>query len=100
MEKDGGAAWHLDKRVNISLRFGLIAQAVAVGWWGSGITVRVARNEVEIAALDRQMEISKQAAQLVSERMARLEEQMRGQTVILERIEHLLSEQYDQRRNP
>lgn len=44
------ASWHLDKRVNLSIIFALIAQAAIFAYWVGGVSQRVAHNEAWVAA--------------------------------------------------
>lgn len=76
--------WHLDKRVPISLIVMLALQMVAFIWWASDLNSRV-------GVLEKS---SPKAAEL-SERMARIEEQVKSAGYTLNRIENKLDQKAD-----
>jgi hypothetical protein len=80
-------AWHLDKRVPIALILALLLQTASVVWWGARIDARVAMLEAT--------DVSRASS---SERLARVEENLKAQSETLVRIDHRLERMEERRR--
>ena len=71
--------WHLDKRVPLALIFALLVQTSGAFWWASNIDSRVAELEKDYSE-----------SIVLSERVVRLEEQMKITNTLLQEIRDTL----------
>lgn len=79
--------WHLDKRVPITLILALLAQTGGMLWWGASLSARVEQHDMQIEAL-RLAEMARNIEdRRVIEGLARLDERLRAQMDILQRLE-------------
>jgi hypothetical protein len=81
------AEWHLDKRVPISLIAALAVQTAGIVWWASSLSARVDQAHEAIASLRTSEAARAVEDRRISEALARLDERLRAQTEILQRLE-------------
>jgi hypothetical protein len=79
-------AWHLDRRVPVAIILALLLQTVTVVWWGAQMDARVAT-----------LELHDLSNGPTSERLARVEENLKAQGETLVRIDRRL-ERMEERR--
>ncbi|MEY5101015.1 MAG: hypothetical protein RJA36_3734 [Pseudomonadota bacterium] len=79
--------WHLDKRVPVGLIAGLALQTAGIVWWASHLSARVDQAHEAIATLRASEAARSVEDRRISEALARLDERMRAQTEILQRLE-------------
>lgn len=84
-------AWHLDKRVPIALIVTVIIQTGGMVWWAASMQSTVAQQGEAIAELRRTETARAVEDRRISEALARLDERMRAQTEILQRIDRASS---------
>lgn len=73
--------WSMDKRVNVSVVLTLGIQIIVIIWGASAMWTQVQALEARVAQIE---------AMKISERVGRIEEQIRGQGSQLDRIENKL----------
>ena len=73
--READKKWHLDKRVPIALILAILLQTGGGFWWASNITTRVDR-----------LEANSNNTVILTERVIRLEEQMKNTNKLLEEI--------------
>lgn len=90
-EKDlGSSYWHLDKRVPISIILALLAQLVGFAVLAAKLDSRVGVVESSLTAVGERFKLSDERYEkglLDRDRLARVEEQLKGATDTLHRIE-------------
>jgi len=79
--------WHLDKRVPISFIAALAMQTAGIVWWASHLSARVDQAHEAIGTLRASEAARSVEDRRISEALARLDERMRAQTEILQRLE-------------
>ena len=79
--------WHLDKRVPLALILTVALQTAGMVWWAASISARVETHDRQIAALVQNERVALAEARRISEMLARLDERMSQQTLVLQRIE-------------
>ena len=83
--------WHLDRRVPLALIISLAAQTAGMVWWAASISSRVEQHASQIDAL-RSAETARAIEdRRISEGLARLDERLRAQTEILQRLDRTAS---------
>jgi hypothetical protein len=80
-------AWHLDKRVPIALIVTLVLQTGGMVWWAASLQATVSQQGQAIAALRSGEAARAIEERRISEALARLDERMRAQTEILQRLD-------------
>ena len=83
--------WHLDKKVPIALIFAIFLQAVAVVWWGSGLSSRVETNTTNISTLQTAEQVRIRDERVLEGRLSRIEAQLGSINSSLARIESKLT---------
>lgn len=71
-------AWHLDKRVPISLIFALLLQTAGMVWWAASLSSRVEVNAREISRTSGEVGILRNSVQAQAVQLGRIEEQISG----------------------
>lgn len=84
-------SWHLDKRIPVLSLFGLVAQTVAMVWWAAMLTASVSQHGKDIASLQARESARGVEERRMSEALARLDERLRAQTEILQRMERAMA---------
>lgn len=79
--------WHLDKRVPITLIATLALQTAGIVWWASSLSARVDQAHEAIGTLRASEAARAVEDRRISEALARLDERLRAQTEILQRLE-------------
>ncbi len=69
--------WHLDKRVPIALVAVLVVQLLGNLWWAAAMQFRTNDHETRITSLERTREERNVAMAAISDRLARIEEQLK-----------------------
>jgi len=83
--------WHLDRRVPLALIVSLAAQTAGMVWWAANLAARVEQHAAQIDAL-RSAETARAIEdRRISEGLARLDERLRAQTEILQRLDRTAS---------
>jgi len=82
--------WHLSRSVPITLIFGLIAQAAAIGWTVSMMMSDIERNGEDIMRLQSRMSIVEDATQRQAISMARIDENIKA---IRQSVEKMANDQ-------
>lgn len=85
-----GGPWHLDKRVPLALIATLIVQTIGIGWWAATITSEQQYQREQIAELRAARAATQLEERRMNEILVRLDERMRAQTEILQRLERSL----------
>ena len=80
--------WYLDKRVSLG---GLVLQTVAMVWWAAMLSAAVEQHTKEIAALQIREAARGVEERRMSEALARLDERLRAQMEILQRMERAMA---------
>jgi predicted hotdog family 3-hydroxylacyl-ACP dehydratase len=83
----GTEAWHLDKRVPLALILTLAAQTLGVGWWAATLQAEQMTQRIQIEELRQARAVSVSEERRIAEALARLDERLRAQTEILQRLD-------------
>lgn len=83
-------SWHLDKKVPIALIFVLLGQLGMGVWVASKLQAQVENHDRRIVSLEMADQRMSSEATRISEFLARLDERLQAQTVILRRMEETL----------
>jgi hypothetical protein len=79
--------WHLDRKVPVAIILTVALQTVGIVWWAASLSSRVEQHAAQIDAL-RSAETARAIEdRRISEGLARLDERLKSQTEILQRLE-------------
>lgn len=88
----GSGQWHLDKRVNIAMIFGLLAHAAFFGMWVGGIDSDVVDHDRRLTSLEATEDRRSVEMKTIEGRLSSLEANSRAQLQTLQRIERILEQ--------
>lgn len=98
MPKDTGALmaeirnhWHLERKVTLGIIAGLLLNAGSSIWWASRLDYTVQNHESRIITAEKELGAIKVQGGVISERLARMEENQKYQTDIMKEVKETLS---------
>jgi TolA-binding protein len=71
-------AWHLDRRVPITLILALAVQTAGMVWWAASLSGRVEVNARDISRVNGEVAVLRNSAQTQAVQLGRIEEQISG----------------------
>lgn len=78
--------WHLDRKVTLGIISALLLNATSSIWWASRLDYTVQNHDVQIAHHSKEIEQIRDQTGAITERLARIDENIKFQTEIMREI--------------
>lgn len=82
--------WRIDHSLSVAFIMAVILQGTLIIWWSATIENRVATLEAKFSEITQRISERDKSTSRELDRLTRLEEQMKSQTVLMERIYRII----------